>query len=40
VIDTKGMIVGKIFIEAYSSRVDAQSLLSFADNLLNNGLLP
>lgn len=34
VIDTKGVIVGKIFIEAYSSRVDAQSLLSFADNLL------
>ena len=34
VINAKGVIVGKVFIEAYSSRVDAQSLLSFANNLL------
>jgi peroxiredoxin len=35
VVDTNGMIVGKIFIEAYSTRVDANSLFDFADNLLN-----
>jgi peroxiredoxin len=34
VIDTNGVIVGKVFIEAYSSRVDAQSLLGFANSLL------
>jgi peroxiredoxin len=34
VVDPKGVIVGKVFIEAYSSRVDAQSLLSFANNVL------
>ena len=35
VVDTNGIIVGKIFIEAYSTRVDANSLFDFADNLLN-----
>jgi peroxiredoxin len=34
VIDKNGVIVGKIFIEAYSTRVDALSLLSYANKLL------
>ena len=34
VVDTDGVIVGKIFIKAYSSRVDALSLLDFASKLL------
>lgn len=35
VIDAQGIIVGKVFIEDYSNRIDSQSLLSFATNSLN-----
>ncbi|MDT0596420.1 peroxiredoxin family protein [Glaciecola petra] len=34
VLDADGMIVGKVFIEAYSSRVDAESLLNYAESVL------
>lgn len=35
VINAQGIIVGKVFIEDYSNRIDSQSLLSFATNSLN-----
>lgn len=34
IIDQNGVIVGKVFVEAYSTRVDALSLLKLANNLL------
>ena len=30
VVDANGQIVGKLFVEAYSERVDAQSVLNYA----------
>ena len=34
VIDTRGKVVGKLFLEAYSSRVDAAAALAFAKSAL------
>jgi len=34
IIDTNGTVVGKLFLEAYSSRVDAAAALAFARNAL------
>ena len=30
IIDTRGVVVGKLFLEAYSSRVDSAAALAFA----------
>ena len=30
VVDTKGLVVGKLFLQAYSSRVDSAAALTFA----------
>ncbi len=35
VIDPQGIVVGKLFLQAYSSRVDAAAALSFAQQALN-----
>lgn len=35
IIDPRGIVVGKLFIEAYSSRVDAAAALDFAQQALN-----
>lgn len=34
IIDTRGVVVGKLFLEAYSSRVDSAAALDFARNAL------
>ena len=39
VIDRQGQVVGKLFLEAYSSRVDAESALNFAMQRLGAGEL-
>ena len=39
VIDRQGQVVGKLFLEAYSSRVDAESALNFAMQRLGTGEL-
>jgi hypothetical protein len=39
VIDRQGQVVGKLFLEAYSSRVDAESALNFAMRRLRTGEL-
>ena len=36
VIDAKGIIRGKLFIEDYSSRVDSKAVLAYAKNKLSN----
>jgi len=38
VIDPAGKVVGKLFLEAYSSRVDAASALAFARTALGKGV--
>lgn len=40
VIDTGGVVVGKLFIEAYSSRVDSRAALSYARQLLDGSTGP
>ena len=35
VIDPQGIVVGKLFLQAYSSRIDAAAALSFAQQALN-----
>lgn len=35
IIDPQGVVVGKLFLQAYSSRVDAAAALSFAQQALN-----
>lgn len=37
IINSDGVIVGKLFVEAYSSRVDAQSSFAYASKALNRG---
>jgi peroxiredoxin len=36
IIDTDGVIRGKLFVEAYSSRVDSKALLEYAEDHLKN----
>ena len=38
VVDRRGVVVGKLFLEAYSVRVDALSALAFALKSLDNGI--
>ncbi len=40
VIDPQGVVVGKIFLEAYSSRVDALSALAYAQQALTGAIEP
>lgn len=37
VIDTRGVVVGKLFLRDYSVRVDALSALAYAESVLNPG---
>jgi len=37
IIDTQGVVVGKLFLEAYSSRVDSAAALEFALDVLDSG---
>jgi hypothetical protein len=34
IVDTRGVVVGKLFLEAYSSRVDSAAALDFARSAL------